>query len=389
MKTLILAGGGHAHLFVLEALRRAPRPDLAITLISPERWQYYSGMLPGWMAGHYQLDDCRLDLRTLADAAGINFIEDSLIGMNADKRCVCLSDGRPLVYDLLSLDTGSETDVAWLAELGERLLPVKPLGRFVAAWPAIRAAAGAQPGYRLVIAGGGAAGAELALAASRACAAHVTLLTGDSGLLPRHNRRTRHRIAAALLDAGIEALVQRGAGSPAGLVLKDGRQLDADCVIAATGARAPVWLSVARLALDVAGYVAVDATHRSLSHPEVFAAGDVCARSDTLLARSGVHAVRAGPVLAHNLFAALDGRPLKPYLPRRWSLYLLASGSREAVASWGPLSGAGRWVWRWKDWIDRRFMHRFTLGALPTQAKSKLPQCALKQQSNPPKESPP
>ncbi len=389
MKTLILAGGGHAHLFVLEALRHHPRPDLAITLVSPTRWQYYSGMIPGWLAGAYRLDECRLDLRALTEAAGVAFVEDSVIGMNADKRCICLSDGRHLHYDLLSLDTGSESDIAWLAELGERLLPVKPLGRFVTSWPTLRAAAAAQPGYRLVIAGGGAAGVELALAAAQASAAHITLLTGNTGLLAGHHRRARRRIAAALVEAGVEILNQRGAGTSTGLVLKDGRELAADCVIAATGARAPVWLQVSRLALDAAGHVRVDATHRSCSHPEVFAAGDVCARDDVLLARSGVHAVRAGPALAHNLFATIDGRPLKPYSPRRWSLYLLACGNGEAVASWGPLSAAGRWVWRWKDRIERRFMRRFTLGASPTQAKSKLTQCALKQQSGPPEESSP
>lgn len=365
MQKLVLVGGGHAHLFVLEALARRPRPDLSITLISPSRWQYYSGMLPGWMAGHYPLEACRLDLRALAQQAGISFIEDTLIGMDANKRCACLSGGRHLHYDAVSLDTGSETDVAWLADLGERLLPVKPLSRFMASWPEILAQAGTQANFHLVVAGGGAGGVELALAAAQALAAQgwgarTTIVTGDSGLLPGHDTKARQHAAAALQAHDIPVIPQRAAGVPEGLLLKDGSLLSAARVLAATGARAPVWLALSGLRLDAAGYIAVNAQHRSESHPEVFAAGDVCARSDVRLVRSGVQAVRAGPVLAHNLFAMLDGQPLKTYRPRRNSLYLLASGQRRAIASWGRFSAEGHWVWRWKDWIDRRFIARFS-----------------------------
>jgi selenide,water dikinase len=78
--------------------------------------------------------------------------------------------------------------------------------------------------------------------------------------------------------------------------------------------------------------------------------------------RSGVYAVRAGPVLADNLRRALAGQPLRVYVPQRRALYLLATGPRHAVASWGPLTLAGDWVWRWKDRIDRRFIARHTVG---------------------------
>ena len=105
----------------------------------------------------------------------------------------------------------------------------------------------------------------------------------------------------------------------------------------------------------------VDATHRSLSHPNIFAAGDVCTRSDASLDRSGVHAVHVGPVLANNLFASLSGGSLKEYWPKRRSLYLLALGDGRAVMSWGNVSAEGAWVWRWKDRIDRRFIKRYSI----------------------------
>lgn len=48
------------------------------------------------------------------------------------------------------------------------------------------------------------------------------------------------------------------------------------------------------------------------------------------------------------------------YKPRRYSLYLLACGPRFAVASWENWSIQGEWVWRWKDWIDQRFVKQFS-----------------------------
>ena len=142
-------------------------------------------------------------------------------------------------------------------------------------------------------------------------------------------------------------------------MLSDGALLPADCVIAATGARAPGWLAQTGLKLDANEYIAVDEFYRSQSHKDVFAAGDVSARQDVAVARSGVHAVHAGPVLAANLLAALQGGAMRTYLPRRHSLYLLACGPRYAIASWGWWSAEGGWVSRWKDRIDHGFVRRF------------------------------
>jgi selenide,water dikinase len=98
----------------------------------------------------------------------------------------------------------------------------------------------------------------------------------------------------------------------------------------------------------------------------VFAAGDVATLRGEPRPRSGVYAVRAGPPLAANLRAALEGRAAAPYRPQRRALALLSCGERHAVGTWGPLSWEGRWVWNWKDRIDRRFVARFRVEAEPS-----------------------
>jgi pyridine nucleotide-disulfide oxidoreductase family protein len=370
-KRLVLVGGGHAHVATLRALAQRRPVGLELVLVTPSRYQNYSGMLPGWVAGHYPLSACRIDLLPLAQAAGVRLVPIPMAGMDAQRRCVALQDGQQIDYDLLSLDVGSETNTSWLEVLGEKLLPIKPLDSFFAQWPHLLAAARAKPGYQLVVVGGGAAGVEMALAALAAftqagVAGRVDLVASESGLLPGHASGVQARVERFARQAGLGLHFLRGVGTEDGVLLSDGQLLPADSVIAATGARPPVWLGMSKLGLDAQGYLWVDAHHRSVSHPNVFAAGDVCARADALLARSGVHAVHAGPVLAHNLLAALDGAALQTYAPKRRSLYLLACGPRYAVASWGRWSAEGQWVWRWKDWIDRRFIQRFsTTGQIP------------------------
>lgn len=372
MRRLILVGGGHAHLAVLRALAAHRRAGLEVLLVSPAEQAIYSGMVPGWMAGHYPLDACSIDLRALADAAGARLILQDGARIEADRRTVTLVDGTHLDYDCVSLDVGSETDLSWLGLLGERLLPVRPIRRFVQRWERVLQQAAADPGFRLVVVGGGAAGIELAFAArsafdARQLMASVVLVTSERGLLPGHATSAARVAAKWLARRSIEVRVARAVGMESGVLLSNGKPLPADLVIAASGARAPEWLCSSGLALDTEGYVLVDSCHRSVSHPSLFAAGDVCARPDTPLARSGVYAVRAGPVLAHNLIAALMDEPLRPYHPRRRSLYLLATGPGHAIASWGPLGFSGRWVWRVKDWIDRRFIKQ---NAIATPART-------------------
>jgi pyridine nucleotide-disulfide oxidoreductase family protein len=363
MTRLVLAGGGHSHLAVLQALARTSLSGIEVILVTPTQRQVYSGMLPGWIAGHYAREQCEIDLERLAHRANVRVRLDSISAMDATRRCVALASGEQLDYDLLSLDVGSEVDTSWLELLGERTLPVRPGSAFLDRWPAVLNEARQRSGYQWVVVGGGAAGVEIALAVQHVVRragndGAVVLVAPREGLLAGYSPGVRARIERIAATAGLRVCPGPAVGTSDGVLLADGEMLPADCVIAATGGLAPCWLRVRGPSLDEHGFVIVDESHRSVSHEDVFAAGDVCARPDAQMARSGVHAVHAGRVLAANLIASLSGRPPpRRYWPRRRSLYLLACGSKTAVASWGRWSTRGGWVWRWKDRIDRRFIH--------------------------------
>ena len=374
MKRLLLLGGGHAHVKVLADLAQRPLAGWAVQLVSPYRRQIYSGMLPGWIAGHYQIDDCALSLDRLSRAAGVDFFETAGTALDPVANTVTCADGRTLAFDRLSIDTGPMPALDGLPGSAAHALPIRPIEGFVAAWPAlaarIAAAAASARRFDLVVLGAGAAGVELAFAIrQRAVVAgwstlRITLVGSDAWPMAGAPQRLRRRAAALLHRRSIawqgdRRAVQVDAGV---LRFEQGAALVFDACLVVTGAAAPAWPRASGLATDDAGFIRVGPTLQSLSHPHILAAGDVAAYADAR-PKSGVFAVKAGPVLAHNLRALCEGRPAQPWAPQRRALYLISTGDRHALASWGPLAWGGHWVWRWKDRIDRGFMRRFGTAA--------------------------
>lgn len=366
MKSLVLVGGGHAHLSVLGSLTHRKFSKLEVVLITPNRYQNYSGMLPGWMAGHYSKAQLQINLQSLAQKANVHLIVNRVIGIDAEKSLVYLPENNQIKYDLLSVDMGCETDVSKLVALQEKLLPIRPLDNFIEAWSKIITKKQNASNYHLVVVGGGAAGVELALAAQYSFKqsknydrGHVALVVSESGLLTEFSPKIQCYIKNILFKTGITVHYQKASGTKEGLILSNGKFLAADCVIAATGTQAPLWLQKSNLMLDKNGYIAVDGYHKSLSHPNVFATGDISSRWDSIITKSGVHAVRAGPILFSNLLATQNGEPLTFYYPRKYSLYILACGPRYAIASWGKWSIQGKLVWYLKNWIDQKFVKKF------------------------------
>ena len=365
MKRLVLVGAGHAHARVLADWARAPVPGVELCVVSPGSLAPYSGMVPGWLAGHYTFDAICIDFAALAARSGARLVIDEVVSLDADRRALSLKSGASLGYDLLSLNVGSTLTPPHVP--GTRVLALRPLGELRNAWDDTLAELAALPPGRLVrvtAVGGGAAGVESLLAL------HHRLRAMQSGRAVQSVLVSR---SEALLPGAASGAVQamRRALANAGVRLQLGTDFDPshadapDLVLWATGAEAHGWQRASGLAVNGAGFIRVDAQLRSLSHANVYAAGD-CAAWSPPLPKAGVFAVKMSPVLSHNLRAALGGGTAQAYEPQRRYLSLLATGGRHAVASWGGWSAEGAWVWRWKDRIDRRFLRRF--GASPIAA---------------------
>lgn len=365
MKRLVLLGGGHAHVHVLAEMAREPMPGVQAVLATPFARQIYSGMVPGWIAGHYTLPQCAIALEPLARAAKVELALSAAVALDAKERTVTLADGRVAEYDVLSIDAGSVFDRDAIPGAREHGLFLRPMEHFVQLYERLLVLA-ATRALDLVVIGGGAAGFEIALAvhhrlnAGGRDGARVCLVTGDVTVLPGLPEPVRRRALNLLRRARVTVLNQRCVEIGAQQVLLDnGARVVCDVPLLALPTSAPAWLQGSGLALDAQGFVSTTPALHSVSHPEVFAAGDVAARVDQATPRSVVYAVRAGPPLALNLRRRLAGGELMPWTPQQRALVLLACGERRAIASWAGFSAQGRWVWQWKDWIDRRFVARY------------------------------
>ena len=384
---VVLVGAGHAHVGVIRAFGMKPMPGVRVTLVTRQVHTPYSGMLPGLIAGVYGHDETHIDTAPLCSFAGARLYRSEVIGLDLAARRIICRDRPPVPYDILSIDIGSTPSARDVPGAGAHAIPVKPIDGFIDRFEAVRARVLAASGKaRIGVVGGGAGGVELLLALHRRLARDVraaghdpagltfTLVTSTATLLPAFPRRVGLRFTEIMGERGITVVTGGRAEriEAGGLHVAGKGFLALDHVFWTTKAAAAPWLAKTGLALDREGFIRVGATLQSVSHPEVFAAGDVATMDGYAhLPKSGVYAVRAGPPLTANIRALAAGKSLTRHKPQRDALYLLTTGGRHAVGARNGFTFEGEWVWRLKDWIDTRFMRRFA--ELPDMAGAEAP----------------
>lgn len=369
-RDLVLIGGGHTHALVLRSWGMKPLAGVRVTVINPGPTAPYSGMLPGFVAGHYTRDELDIDLVKLARFAGARMIDGYASAINTDARTVTVAGYPPIAYDALSVDVGITSAMPDLPGFAQHGIPAKPLGTFATRWDAFRQTA-EKPNVAII--GGGVAGAELAMAMAHALKGKnpEVKLIDRSGVLTALGYKARQKMLAALTAQEIEIIEDAEVTEvfAEGVVLRDGRTIRSDFTTGAAGAKPHDWIAATGLALHD-GFIAVDAKLQS-SDPVVFAVGDCAHLTHAPRPKAGVYAVREAPVLVANLRAVLSGGKLRPYAPQRDYLKLVSLGQKSALAEKFGTAREGPLLWKWKDHIDRKFMAQFA--DLPMMGQPKLP----------------
>ena len=368
---LVLAGCGHAHLFVLEALANGAFPPVRATLISPAEEYFYSGMESGITAGQYRPEQARFRPHLLAHAAGAEWRCAAVVRVDADRRKVVLSDGAEIAYDLLSLNVGAQLqgdDLPGVSRYACRVKPVRDaLGLGGTATAAVQEAE--EAAARIVIVGGGAAGVETAFCIGARLGREfeperyrIVVVHGGDAVLAEHPEPVRERAGDLLRERGVQAhLGVRAREVDEGRVVLDaGTEIPYDVLVWATGPRAPAFLRESGLPVNDQGYLRVTPALEADHLPGIFAAGDcACLLGFPDTPKAGVYAVRQGPVLARNLARRLRGESPEPYRPQDHWLSLLNTGDGRALMSYRGFAARSRPLWWLKNSIDTRFMRRF------------------------------
>src|SRR5215813_2815631 len=365
---LLLVGGGHSHVEVLRNWALDPAPGARLSVISDSARAVYTAMVPGYVAGQYSLAEIEIDVEQLARRSGAQWIEVTATGLDIRSRRLHLRHGVPIAYDTISFDVGSTVSDLDRPGVPEHALPTRPIGRFAYGVETVLERIRRRPSCRLVVVGAGAGGVELACAFRARLNrlglpdASVTLLERGQRILPGYPRSAAARVERHARARAIEIrcgmVVTRADADH--LVLENGESMPCDALVWVTGAASVSLFDRAGLERDERGFVKVRETLQAPGHDEIFASGD-CASllTDPRLPKAGVFAVREGPILAGNLRARITGTRLRPYRPQRDFLSLLNLGDGRALAvKWG-FSAEGRWAWRLKDAIDRRFVRRY------------------------------
>lgn len=412
VKHLVLIGGGHSHAIVLKMFGINPLPGVRLTLISDVLHAPYSGMLPGHVAGFYDYDECHIDLRSLAEFAGCQILIDRAIAIDLNKNLVICQTRPPVNFDVLSVDIGSTPGTLSVPGAAEYAIAAKPVPEFLASWNQLISERqnSLQKLLRIAIVGGGAGGVELALNmqsrlgkeegfGNRLCNGfngwilryserrkrekgrgkkeeelEIHLFHSGAELMQGHNQRVRRRLQEILISRGIQLHLKEKVCAvkkieretnpqfPTNYQIscKSGLKLECDRIFWVTQASAANWIRESGLAADSNGFMQVNDCLQSVSHPNVFGAGDIAAMVNYPRPKAGVFAVRQGKPLFENLQQFLLEKPLKPFAPQEQYLGLIGTGNKRAIASRGNFMWESRLLWYWKDWIDRQFMQKFS-----------------------------
>jgi pyridine nucleotide-disulfide oxidoreductase family protein len=384
LKNLVLIGGGHSHAIVMKMFGMKALHGVRLTLITAASETAYSGMLPGHIAGFYSHDECHIDLRPLANFAQAQLYIDMVVALDLENNKVLCANGLAVDFDVLSIDIGSTPATISVSGAAAYAIAAKPVSQLLEHWHELIEAVGKKPqeAISIAIVGGGAGGVELALSMQSRLRRilhqaqqpiqnlEINLFQRGQELMPNYHQSVRHQIQQILTERGIKLHLGQTVCKVAPktqqvtqeifeIKCESGLTVECNKIFWVTQASAPEWLKTTGLGTDEQGFILVEDTLQSQTHPQVFASGDIATMVNHPRPKAGVFAVRQGKPLFENLQRILLGKSLKPYIPQKEYLSLIGTGDERAIATRGIITlPPHKLLWCYKDWIDRRFMKR-------------------------------
>jgi NADH dehydrogenase FAD-containing subunit len=364
-KTLLLAGGGHAHMVALAQLDELVEKGYRVTVIGPSEHHYYSGMGPGMLGQIYQPEEIRFATRHLVEKKGGKFVKGKIVKIDAKRQAVLLDTGAEIPYDVMSCNLGSQVPQDIIQGDLEDVFLVKPIERLLQAQKRILEL-GPRKKVAVGVVGGGPSAVEIAGNLWRLGRLpqmqplDIKILTRQT-LMPHHPPGVRAKALSSLKKRGISTMEDCDVAEvKTGCVTeKSGDEHRFDILFVAIGVKPNPVFDASGIPTGPDGGLLVNRYLQSPQHPNIFGGGDCIYFKDAPLDKVGVYAVRQNPVLYNNLLAALDGSALQPFEPGGEYLLIFNLGDGTGIFHKWRIQFGGRLAFKIKDYIDRKFMLKF------------------------------
>jgi len=364
-KRLVFVGGGHVHLLSLKYTDQFIRVGAEVTLISPDRFHYYSGMGPGMISRIYKPEQVRFDVQSMVESRGGTFLKDKVVSLDPGSRTLFLQGAGKISYDLVSFNIGSYVPTDRIPGAGEGGIPIKPIQNLESAREVILNKL--RDGIpKVLLIGGGPAGVELAgnmwrLAQSQNARAEITLASSRDRVLPALPEKASRLAQQSLSQRGVRILSNFRVSSLAqGLARSEsGQEVSFDVAILTIGIMPQRIFVDSGVETSEDGALLVNDYLQSTSYPDIFGGGDCIAIKGKRLRRVGVYAVREAPILFRNLLATVKGEPLKAFKPQERYLLIFNLGDGSGLFVRGSWIWKGRLAFAFKNYLDTSFMAKF------------------------------
>lgn len=362
MKKLLLVGGGHSHLYILKRLQQASLQGVEVTLLSPDPYQYYSGMFSGYAEGLYSIDDIRVNLVKLAKQAGVKWVQGAVTSIDPNQKTILTASGDIVVYDVISFDIGSLTAGIHLLEAPQIKSRIKPNYHFIDVIDRARTS------RKVVIVGGGAAGIEIALSLTawrekKDIKVPITLISATR-LLAQERHKTSSKIENIVKSRGIQLIPHTKVNKVQenSLLTSTKNKIDFDQLIWLTGPKSHDLFKTSKLPVDKEGYLLVEDTLQVKEYPSIFGAGDcISIRQYPNIPKVGVYAVKQGPILFKNIEGFLTEGDGERYIPQKQYLSILSTGHKKGLVLYRNFHFYSSWAWKLKNRIDSKFIQKYQL----------------------------
>ena len=365
-KDLVLIGAGHTHCLFIKMWAMKQNPTVRITLINPDPVASYTGMLPALIAGKVSRAEAQVDLFMLCRAIEGRLILDSVEKIDKDNNFVLCASGRKIFFDAVSINVGSASSPG-IVGLDRHGLSARPLAKLEESWSKfLRKSVESKKSPKICLIGGGIASAELAFAMRIALIRNgvhnskITIIERDrvfKDLKPSQKVFLRKKLSSKNIEILEFSPVQEVLNN--GVILKDGLRISGDLVVSCVGALPNPIITNSGLE-SVCGFASVEKTLKIKNLVNGFAVGDCADFPSNSIRKSGVYAVRQAPILHQNILNFFSKKLLKNFSPQKDHLKLLVYTDNEAILLRNGLAFSGRVFWKFKKYIDRKFINDFS-----------------------------